>query len=71
MGSLPAAIAAKCEALGREYRLLVEAAAECDRQKLLQATYLDPLCATCDYPEALMEDLLQENLHLLPEGWQN
>ena len=69
IGRLPDGIAAKCEALGREYLLLVDAAVEIDRQKLLQAVYLDPLCATCDDPEGLMDALIQENLALLPKGW--
>lgn len=71
VGELPAAIAAKCESLGREYLLLVEAAVECDMQKLLQAAYLDPLCATCDYPEELLQALVKENLSLLPDSWKN
>jgi len=69
MEALPEGIAAKCEALGREYNLLVDAALSCDRQKALQAMYLDPLCANCDDPEGLLDALLQENQHLLPGGW--
>ena len=45
IGCLPQGIAAKCESLGREYMLLVDAALESDRQRALQAMYLDPLCA--------------------------
>lgn len=70
VGELPAGIAAKCEALGREYLLMVEAAVECDLQKVLQCCYLDPLCANCDDPEGLMMALIEENLDLLPEGWR-
>jgi hypothetical protein len=39
-------------------------------QLLLQAAYLDPLCANCDYPEDLMRRLIQENLDLLPGEWK-
>ncbi|NLM86860.1 MAG: alpha-glucosidase/alpha-galactosidase [Clostridiales bacterium] len=70
IGELPAGIAAKCESLGREYLLLVDAALTGDRQKALQAMYLDPLCAMCDDPEGLLDALIQENLDLLPEYWQ-
>jgi alpha-galactosidase len=67
MKALPDGIAAKCEALGREYNLLVDAAVDRDRQKALQAMYLDPLCANCEDPEGLLDALLLENRHLL--GW--
>ena len=70
IGRLPEGIAAKCEALGREYLLLVDAAVECDRTKALQAMYLDPLCAMCDDPECLLDALLAENIDLLPAGWR-
>lgn len=70
IGRLPDAIAAKCEALGREYLLLVDAAVTCDKQKARQAMYLDPLCAMCDDPEGLLDALIAENLDLLPEGWK-
>lgn len=70
IGRLPDAIAAKCEALGREYLLLVDAAVNCDLQKARQAMYLDPLCAMCDDPEGLLDALIAENLDLLPEGWR-
>jgi len=70
VGALPDGIAAKCEALGREYLLLVDAAVHCDKSKLLQAAYLDPLCANCDDPEGLMEELIAENLQYLPEAWK-
>ena len=70
VGRLPDGIAAKCEMLGREYLLLVDAAVECDRKKALQAMYLDPLCAMCDDPEGLLDALIEENLDLLPEGWK-
>ena len=70
IGALPVGIAAKCESLGREYLLLVDAALEGDRQKALQAMYLDPLCAMCDDPEGLLDALIAENLDLLPEGWR-
>ncbi len=69
-GKLPDAIAAKCEALGREYLLLVDAAVESDMQKARQAVYLDPLCAMADDPEGLLEALVAENLDLLPEAWR-
>ena len=69
VGRLPDAIAAKCEALGREYLLLVDAAVEGDMQKARQAVYLDPLCAMADDPEGLLEALVAENLDLLPEVW--
>lgn len=69
MGRLPAGIAAKCEALGREYDLLVDAAIHCDRGLARQAMYLDPLCANCDDPDGLLEAMILENLPLLPGGW--
>jgi len=31
---------------------------------------LDPLCANCDDPEGLMEELIAENLQYLPEAWK-
>ena len=70
IGRLPEGIAAKCEALGREYLLLVEAAVERDLRKARQAVYLDPLCAMADDPEGLLEALIRENLDLLPEEWK-
>ncbi|MDR1419046.1 MAG: hypothetical protein LBI86_01610 [Treponema sp.] len=69
-GELPAAIAARCESLGREYRLLVEAAVTCDMRLFLEAAYLDPLCANCDYPEELVRELVRRNIGLLPEEWK-
>ena len=71
IGRLPDGIAAKCEALGREYMLLVDAAVTCDPIKALQAMYLDPLCAMADDPEGLLYALIRENLNLLPEAWRN
>jgi len=70
IGRLPDGIAAKCEALGREYLLLVDAAVECDLTKAKQAMYLDPLCAMADDPEGLLDALIAENLDLLPEAWR-
>jgi alpha-galactosidase len=70
IGDLPPGIAAKCDALGREYELLVSAAVNCDMELVLQAAYLDPLCANCDYPEDLVTDLIRQNLNLLPEEWE-
>ncbi|MGI6214818.1 MAG: alpha-glucosidase/alpha-galactosidase [Christensenellales bacterium] len=70
MGSLPQGISAKCESLGREYMLLVDAAVECDRKKALQAMFMDPLCAMCDDPEGLLDALIKENLDLLPSAWE-
>jgi alpha-galactosidase len=70
IGDLPAGIAAKCDALGREYELLVSAAVNRDMDLVLQAAYLDPLCANCDYPEDLVTDLIRQNLNLLPEEWK-
>jgi len=70
IGKLPEAIAAQCDRLGREYRLIVDAAVECDYQKALQAMCMDPLCANCNYPDRLLKDLIQENLDLLPEKWK-
>jgi alpha-galactosidase len=67
---LPDGIAARCDSLGREYKLLVDAAINCDMKLLLQAMYLDPLCANCDYPEKLATELIQNNLHLLPNVWK-
>ena len=71
IGALPAGIAAKCETLGREYMLLVDAAVDCDMSKLKQALYLDPLCALCDDPEGLMDALIKENIDLIPQGWRS
>ena len=68
---LPDGIAAKCEALGREYVLLVDAAVECSLQKAAEAMYLDPLCAMADDPEGLLRALIEENLDLLPEAWRH
>jgi alpha-galactosidase len=68
--TLPDGIAGRCDSLGREYRRLVEAAVRCDLKLFLQAAYLDPLCANCDYPEKLVGELIQRNLHLLPDGWK-
>jgi alpha-galactosidase len=69
IGRLPEGIAAKCDALGREYLLAVDAAITGDRTKVLQAFMLDPLAANCDYPEKLFEELLAENASLLPSYW--
>lgn len=70
IGRLPDAVAAKCDALGREYDLAVRAAIECDRTLALQALTLDPLCANCEYPELLLDDLLKAYIDLLPDKWQ-
>lgn len=70
IGKLPDAIAAQCDRLGREYVLMVDAAAACDYEKARQAMFLDPLCANCKYPEALLKELIEANLDLLPEGWK-
>ncbi|MDR1176747.1 MAG: hypothetical protein LBK83_14890 [Treponema sp.] len=70
VGKLPAGIAAKCDILGREYDLLVDSARNCDKDLLLQAAYLDPLTANCDYPERLLNELIRENLQYLPAGWK-
>lgn len=69
IGKLPDGIAAQCDRLGREYALMVEAAAECDYVRARQAAFLDPLISNCDYPEELLKDLIRENLDLLPEKW--
>ena len=69
IGRLPEGIAAKCDALGREYLLAVEAAITGDKAKALQAFMLDPLCANCEYPERLLEELLTDNASLLPAYW--
>lgn len=71
IGSLPDGIAAQCDRLGREYMLMIDAAVTCDYKKARQAMYLDPLCANCDYPEALLKDLIIANLDVLPEGWKD
>lgn len=70
IGKLPEGIAAKCEILGREYVLSVDAAVTGDFNKALQAMYLDPLAANCNYPEKLLRELISENLDLLPEYWR-
>ena len=69
IGALPEGIAAKCEALGREYKLAVEAAICCDKKLAMQAMLLDPLVAHCDYPEKLLDELLSAYKHLLPAAW--
>lgn len=71
IGKLPDGIAAQCDRLGREYLLIVEAAAKCDYELARQAIFLDPLAANCKYPEKLLNDLIRENLDLLPEKWKN
>jgi alpha-galactosidase len=70
IGKLPAGIAAKCDILGREYDLLVSSAVNCDMKQLLQAAYVDPLMANCNYPERLIGELIRANLDFLPEGWR-
>ena len=70
VGPLPEGIAAKCDALGREYALAVDAAIRCDKSLARQAFYLDPLCANCNDPDGLLDALIAENLPLLPEGWR-
>ena len=70
IGNLPDGIAAKCECLGREYKLIVDGAVECDRNKILAAMMIDPLCANCDYPEKLLDELIAAYLPLLPDGWK-
>ena len=67
---LPDAIAAKCETLGREYKLIVDGAVEFDKNKLLAAMLIDPLCSNCDCPEKLLDELLEAYLPLLPDGWK-
>ncbi|MCL1793872.1 MAG: alpha-glucosidase/alpha-galactosidase [Oscillospiraceae bacterium] len=71
IGRLPDAIAAKCDALGREYGVAVRAAVECDKALALQAMMLDPLCANCKYPEALLDDLISAYIDLLPAKWKS
>jgi alpha-galactosidase len=70
IGNLPEGIAAKCETLGREYVLTVDAAVTGDYNKALQAMYLDPLAANCNYPEKLLRELISVNLDLLPQYWR-
>ena len=69
IGKLPEGIAAKCEAIGREYKLAVESAINCDKKLALQAMLMDPLVAHCNYPETLLNDLLNAHIHLLPSAW--
>ena len=71
IGRLPDGIAAKCETLGREYKLIVDGAVEYDKNKLLAAMMIDPLCCNCDFPEKLLDELLTAYLPLLPKGWNN
>ena len=70
MGQLPDGIAAKCESLGREYSLAVEAAVSFDKMLALQAMLMDPLVAHCDYPEILLDELLEAYRGEIPSGWQ-
>lgn len=70
IGSLPEGIAATCDTLGREYRLIVEAAVTGDRSRAIQAFYMDPLVSNLEYPEALLEALINDNLELLPGYWK-
>jgi len=70
IGDLPAGIAAQCDRLGREYVIMVDAAVKCDYKLARQAMFLDPLCANGNYPEALLRDLIRENLDLLPSAWE-
>jgi len=69
MNTLPDGIAAKCEMLGREYQLLVDAAVHCDKRLALQVMYLDPLCANCDDPPGLLDALIDGNRNYLPQDW--
>jgi alpha-galactosidase len=71
IGGLPGGIAAKCDAIGKEYILAVDAAVHCDRTLALQAMMLDPLVANCPYPDRLLDELIRSYLHLLPEAWKN
>ena len=57
IGKLPDAIAAQCDRLGREYLLMVEAAATCNYELARQAMFLDPLVSNCKYPELLLKIL--------------
>ena len=68
--TLPDGIAAKCETLGREYKLIVDGAVECDKNKLLAAMMIDPLCSNCDYPDKLLDELIAAYLPKLPDGWK-
>ena len=70
IGSLPDGIAAKCDILGREYNLAVQAAIECNRTLALQAMMIDPLCANCKYPADLLDDLIAAYTDVLPAGWR-
>lgn len=70
IGNLPEAIAAQCDRLGREYKLMIDAAVNCDYNKARQAIFLDPLCANCKYPEELLKDLIRANLDVLPDVWK-
>jgi len=69
IGKLPAGIAAKCEALGREYSLAVEAAVTADKNLALQAMMMDPIVAHCDYPEKLLDELLGAYKGRIPSAW--
>lgn len=69
IGKLPEGIAGKCETLGREYKLAVEAAVTCDKKLAMQAMLLDPLVAHCDYPEKLLDELLSAYKTMLPKEW--
>jgi len=69
VGALPDGIAAKCETLGREYRLIAQAAVECSRDLALQAIMIDPLAANVPYPAELLDALLAAYADLLPRGW--
>ncbi len=71
IGNLPEGIAAKCESLGWVYNLAVAASLTGDYSKALQAMFLDPLAANCDYPEELLKELIEENLDLLPDFWKS
>lgn len=69
IGRLPAGIAAKCEALGREYALAVEAAVTADRNLALEAMMMDPIVSHCDYPEKLLDELLDAYKGKIPAAW--
>jgi alpha-galactosidase len=71
IGKLPPGIAAKCEALGREYSLAVEAAITADKNLALQAMMMDPIVAHCDYPEKLLDELLSAYRGLIPSAWDS
>ncbi|MCL2742163.1 MAG: alpha-glucosidase/alpha-galactosidase [Oscillospiraceae bacterium] len=67
VGRLPEGIAARCEALGREYSLAVEAAVTGCRETALRALIAHPLVGEYKIAKELFDKLLEANKAYLPQ----